>query len=58
MTVDQLAARIRRLERLAMGLRKEHQSDGQQGAPWTLSHRAPPREEVTAAMMTSLFGAW
>jgi hypothetical protein len=49
MTIDQLAARIRRLERLPMGLRKEHQSVGQQEDPLDLDERAAYLEGLRAA---------
>jgi hypothetical protein len=39
MTLDQLAARIRRLESLAMGVRREQQSFGQQVDPLELAER-------------------
>jgi hypothetical protein len=44
MTFDQLAARIRRRERLAMGLRREQQSFGQRGDPLELAERAAYRD--------------
>jgi hypothetical protein len=40
MTLDQLAARIRRLESLAMGLRREQHSFGKQGDPLDHAERA------------------
>jgi hypothetical protein len=49
MTFDQLAARIRRLERLAMGLRREQQSFGQRGDPLTPAERAAYLEGLRVA---------
>jgi hypothetical protein len=49
MTVEQLAARIRRLERLAMGLRREHQCIGQQADALAPTERADYLEGLRAA---------
>jgi hypothetical protein len=49
MTLDQIAVRIRRLQTLAMGLRREQQSFGEQDDPLELAERAAYLEGLRAA---------
>jgi hypothetical protein len=49
MTLDQLTALLRRLQTLAMGLRREHQSFSQPGNPLDPAERAAYVEGLRAA---------